>query len=207
MNTVQPAAGATPIEVSPNPVGGSAELGPLDEAMSRYADGDETAFAEVFRGLSPRIQCFLQRLSGRRDVADDLMQETFLRMHRARGSFARGRSVVPWAYAIARNCYIDHTRSRSKLRLASGEGAELDVAAGPEASAEEAAFARRSALVVERVLAGLTVARREAFVLLRYEGLSVEAAAQVLGISEGAVKLRAFHAYEALRAALREGNS
>ncbi|HTU59175.1 MAG TPA: sigma factor-like helix-turn-helix DNA-binding protein, partial [Polyangiales bacterium] len=49
--------------------------------------------------------------------------------------------------------------------------------------------------------------RREAFVLLRYEGLSVEAAAQVLGISEGAVKLRAFHAYELLRAALREPTS
>jgi RNA polymerase sigma-70 factor (ECF subfamily) len=177
----------------------------LDEAMSRYADGDERAFAEVFRGLSSRIQAFLQRLSGRRDLADDLTQETFLRMHRARGSFARGRSVLPWAYAIARNCYIDHARSKSKLALSSSEDAVFEVAAGPEASAEEAVVAKRSAETVERVLASMTMARREAFVLLRYEGLSVEAAAQVLGISEGAVKLRAFHAYEILRGALREG--
>jgi RNA polymerase sigma-70 factor (ECF subfamily) len=63
-------------------------------------------------------------------------------------------------------------------------------------------LAKRSAAIVERTLAAMTWARREACVLLRYEGLSVQDAAQVLGISEGAVKLRAFHAYEALRAAL-----
>jgi RNA polymerase sigma-70 factor (ECF subfamily) len=56
--------------------------------------------------------------------------------------------------------------------------------------------------VVTRTLAAMTPARREAFVLLRYEGLSVAAAAQIVGISEGALKIRAFHAYEMLRAAL-----
>jgi DNA-directed RNA polymerase specialized sigma24 family protein len=55
---------------------------------------------------------------------------------------------------------------------------------------------------VIKALASLTPARREAFVLLRYEGMSVAAAAQIVGISEGALKIRAFHAYEALRAAL-----
>ncbi|MGC4089228.1 MAG: RNA polymerase sigma factor [Polyangiaceae bacterium] len=173
----------------------------LDDAMGRYADGDEAAFAGVFRGLSPRIRAFLLRLSGRVDVADDLTQETFLRMHRARGSFARGRSVLPWAYAIARNCYIDHARSKAKVTFSPSDISELEVAAGPDACAEELVAAKQSAHTVERVLAEMTVARREAFVLLRYEGLSVEAAAQVLGISEGAVKLRAFHAYELLRAA------
>ena len=55
----------------------------------------------------------------------------------------------------------------------------------------------------------MTPARREAFVLLRYEGLSVAAAAQIVGISEGALKIRAFHAYEILRSALAgmEGES
>ena len=175
----------------------------LDEAMSRYADGDSACFRAVFQAWSPRIRAFRQRLSGRADVADDLTQETFLRMHRARGSFARGRNVVPWAYAIARNCYIDHARTKTKLSLASSDISELDVAAGPDACAEELAVAKQSARTVERVLARMTVARREAFILLRYEGLSVEAAAQILGISEGAVKLRAFHAYELLRAALQ----
>src|SRR5690242_14582176 len=107
MTTVQRSARATTLVAPPNPAADGAGSSPLDDAMNRYADGDDSAFAEVFRGLASRVQTFLQRLSGRRDVADDLTQETFLRMHRARGSFARGRSVVPWAYAIARNCYID----------------------------------------------------------------------------------------------------
>ncbi|MFZ5892980.1 MAG: RNA polymerase sigma factor [Myxococcota bacterium] len=183
----------------------SPETSPLDEAMERYADGDSTAFNRVFHGLSPRIRAFLQRLSGRVDVAEDLMQETFLRMHRARGSFVRGRSVVPWAYAIARNCYIDHARVKAKLNVSARDVSELEIAAGADTCAEEVAVAKQSAQTVERVLAEMTVARREAFILLRYEGMSVEAAAQVLGISEGAVKLRAFHAYEILRAALRGG--
>lgn len=174
----------------------------LDLAMSRYAEGDTAAFNAVFRGLASRIRAFLQRLSGRADVAEDLMQETFLRMHRARGSFAHGRSVVPWAYAIARNCYIDHARVKAKLSLSPTDVSELEVAAGPGSCAEEIAVAKQSARTVEQVLAQMTVARREAFILLRYEGMSVETAAQVLGISEGAVKLRAFHAYELLRAAL-----
>ena len=179
----------------------------LDLAMSRYADGDATAFNAVFRGLAPRIRAFLQRLSGRADVAEDLTQETFLRMHRARGSFTHGRSVVPWAYAIARKCYIDYARVKAKLSLSPTDVSELEVAAGPATCAEEIAVAKQSARTVEQALAQMTVARREAFILLRYEGMSVETAAQVLGISEGAVKLRAFHAYELLRAALNPAST
>jgi RNA polymerase sigma-70 factor (ECF subfamily) len=64
------------------------------------------------------------------------------------------------------------------------------------------AIARQTAALVESVLGKLAPAQREAFVLLRYEGMSVEDAAAVLGSTPTAVKLRAFRAYEALRAAL-----
>jgi RNA polymerase sigma-70 factor (ECF subfamily) len=175
----------------------------LDLAMSRYAEGDEAAFSEVFAGLAPRIQAFLCRLCGSSDLAYDLAQETFLRVHRARGSFAPGHAVVPWAYAIARNCFVSHARS-SKVKAArnSVDIADHEVAAGLEASAEATVLARESAEVVRQVLAEMSVVNREAFILLRFEGLSVAAAAQILGATEGAVKLRAFRAYEALRAAL-----
>src|SRR6185503_12150722 len=83
----------------------------LDTAMDRYACGDASAFAFVHRALYPRLLAFLTRMSGSATLADDLVQETFLRMHRARGTFARGAAVVPWAYAIARNVHFDHTRS------------------------------------------------------------------------------------------------
>jgi RNA polymerase sigma-70 factor (ECF subfamily) len=176
----------------------------LDAAMSRYAEGHDAAFNEIFNGLSPRLHKFLQRLCGGPELAHDLTQETFLRIHRARGSFVPGNPVVPWAYAIARNCFVSHARSpKAKAQRTSLDIADHDVAAGSDSSAEEAASARQSAALVERTLASMSVVNREAFVLLRFEGQSVAAAAQILGVSEGAVKLRAFRAYESLRAALR----
>jgi RNA polymerase sigma-70 factor (ECF subfamily) len=186
------------------PAGGDSgpALVAVDQAMHRYADGDDSAFAEVFAALAPRLRLFLRRLGSPVDVAEDLTQETFLRMHHARGSFARGKPVVPWAYAIARNCFISHARSgKSKLVRASVDAEQLELCAGT-GSAEQESMARQSAEVVRQALAGMTAARREAFVLLRYEGMSVTAAAQIVGISEGALKIRAFHAYEILRAAL-----
>lgn len=175
----------------------------VDLAMSRYAEGEASAFQEVFSALAPRLRAFLLRLSGSRELADDLLQETFLRMHHARGSFAHGRRVVPWAYAIARNCCISQARSaQARMARASGELMELELPAGPEANAEQTTLARQSAAVVQRTLAEMTAARREAFILLRYEGLSVAAAAQIVGVSESALKVRAFHAYELIRAAL-----
>lgn len=197
----QAAALPCPLPVLPE---SAAEATPLDLAMSRYADGDDGAFAEVYEGLSPRLRAFLRRLGCSQDLADDLTQETLLRMHRARGSFARERSVVPWAYAIARNCYMSHARS-TKTRMArnSVDASSVEVVAGLDSSAESASIARQTARVVEQALASMTDVRREAFILLRYEGMSVAAAAQVVGISEGALKVRAFHAYETIRAALR----
>jgi RNA polymerase sigma-70 factor (ECF subfamily) len=177
----------------------------LDTAMDRYACGDASAFAFVHRALYPRLLAFLTRMSGSATLADDLVQETFLRMHRARGTFARGAAVVPWAYAIARNVHFDHTRSarlRRTERLPSDPGAEPVDAGG--ADAESAAIAAQAARAVERVLARIPAAQREAFVLIRYEGLSVQDAAAVLGATPTAVKLRAFRAYEALRAELAE---
>jgi RNA polymerase sigma-70 factor, ECF subfamily len=177
---------------------------PLSAAMNRYADGDEGAFAELFVGLGPRLRGFLRRLSGSADVADDLLQETFLRLHAARGGFARGRPVLPWAYAIARNCYISQARSaRVRLERASTGEAALEMAAGEETQ-EQDRIARQMAEAVDRALQEMTAARREAFVMLRYEGLSVATAAQIAGVSQGALKIRAFHAYEIIRAALAE---
>jgi RNA polymerase sigma-70 factor (ECF subfamily) len=177
---------------------------PMDLAMNRYADGDDTAFAELFAGLGPRLRGFLRRLTGSADLADDLLQETFLRMHAARGGFAKARPVLPWAYAIARNCYISHARSaRTRMDRASQELTPEGPPAGA-GTAEQHGIARQAAQAVERALQGMTAARREAFVMLRYEGLSVAMAAQIAGISEGALKIRAFHAYELIRLALAE---
>ncbi|HVY46222.1 MAG TPA: sigma factor, partial [Minicystis sp.] len=95
--------------------------------MDRYAEGDAHAFSALHQGLYPRLHAYLTRMSGSPTLADDLVQETFLRMHRARASFVAGGAVIPWAYAIARNVHIDHTRAaklRRTERLPSDPGAE-----------------------------------------------------------------------------------
>ncbi len=181
-----------------------------DLAMARCAEGDDAAFHEVFSALAPRLAAFLKRLSGSPSLADDLVQETMLKMYQARGHFTPGMPVVPWAYAVARNCYLDAARAarRRPLVLEDTElGARNAARPSPEGDGEQNLIARRAAEAVERTLAGMTTLRREAFVLLRYEGLSVAAAAQVLGASEGAVKLRAFQAYEMIRTELAKLDS
>lgn len=175
----------------------------LNAAMDRYACGDAGAFSVLHRALYPRLLAYLTRMSGSRVLADDLLQDTFLRVHRARSTFAAGGAVLPWLYAIARNVHLDHTRSarlRKTERLPSDPGA---APADHTSGGESAAIAAEGARAVERVLARIPPAQRDAFVLLRYEGLSVSDAAAVLGTTPSAVKLRAFRAYEALRAELR----
>jgi RNA polymerase sigma-70 factor, ECF subfamily len=177
----------------------------LNAAMDRYACGDQRAFGALHATLQPRLLAFLRRMTGSDAVAEDLTQETFLRMHRARSTFAQGGAVIPWAYAIARNVHLDHARAakfRKTERLPSDPGREPVGSSG--ADVESAAIASEAARVVDRVLQGLPPAQREAFVMIRYEGLSVEEASQILGTTPTALKLRAFRAYEALRAALAE---
>ncbi len=175
----------------------------LNGAMDRYAAGDNQAFSALHQGLYPRLLAFLTRMCGSGSNASDLVQETFLRMHRARATFAVGGAVLPWAYAIARNVALDHARAarlRKTERLPSDPGPEMVDHGG--ADAEAAAMASQAARIVEDVLARLPPSQRDAFILVRYEGLSMADAAAVLGATPTAVKLRAFRAYEALRAAL-----
>ena len=127
--------------------------------------------------------------------------------HRARGTFTKGAAVIPWSYAIARNVFIDHARARKGKDPSSSvedlpEGREPRAEGGAEPDAELAA--KQMLEVVRATLARLPDAHREAFVLVRFEGLSIAEAAVVLDTSEANVKVRAFRAYEAFRAALKE---
>jgi RNA polymerase sigma-70 factor (ECF subfamily) len=183
----------------------------LDGAMQRYARGDGAAFAEIHAGLHSRIRLFLIRLVRAPSIADELVQETFLRVHRSRGTFMPGAAVVPWVYAIARNAWLNYATSANLKAHHDAEwAANLDarrLVTGPEADSEQIVIARETARQVERVLGELPPQQREAFILLRYEGLSLQEAAQITGSTEAAVKLRAFRAYARLRDALGRRHS
>jgi RNA polymerase sigma-70 factor (ECF subfamily) len=176
-------------------------------AMERYAAGDEAAFAELYDALAPRLHQFLARQTRDSSRADDLLQQTLLQIHRARGRFAPGADVFPWAFAIARRLFIDSIR-RAKHEVvadtASTEAAYQPAANGPPP--DDQLHVKRVAHALARELARIPEPHRVAFELVKTEGLSMREAAEVLGTTVTAVKLRAHRAYVALRAALPEGN-
>jgi RNA polymerase sigma-70 factor (ECF subfamily) len=176
------------------------ERAEADVAMERYASGDDAAFVLVYDALAPRLYGYLLRQTREGARAEDILQQTLLQIHRARSSFISGAEVMPWAFAIARRLLIDSVR-RGRRELLSSDG-EIDPGASPEPGADDLVQARQLAARLDKELAKLPPAQRVAFELVKNEGLSMAEAAQVLGTTVAAVKLRAHRAYEALRVAL-----
>jgi len=176
-------------------------------AMDRYADGDDDAFGELYAALAPRLLPYLRRCAGDAAAASDLLQQTMLQLHLTRGRFLRGANVVPWAFAIARRVAIDEAR-RTRRRIGPAHQAFYEGNDEPltGATAEEELHAAQLADTAGAELARLPEPQRTVFHLIRIEGLSVREAAQTLGTSANAVKLRAHRAYAALRAALEDHN-
>ena len=136
------------------------------------------------------------------------MQQTFLQMHRARGSFIPGASVMPWALAIAKRLMIDGARRRRvELRLfmyAPGDDDGMTFEPTATAASDDVLDARRLERRVQQRLDALPETQRTAYQLVKQEGMSLKRAAEVLGTSVTAVKLRTHRAYQALRAVLGE---
>ena len=175
----------------------------LDVAMDRYARGEDAAFEELYDGLAPRLQSFLQRHTRDRARAEDVVQQTMLQIHRARGRFTPGAQVVPWAFAIARRLLIDmHRRGGREVLAPTSDETLTQVMAALDDRADDVAIAKETAQRLSEELARLPENQRVAFELIKQDGLSVAEAAQVLGTTVAAVKLRAHRAYEAMRAAL-----
>ena len=171
-----------------------------DAAMERYAAGDDTAFAVVYDSLADRLHAYLRRHVRDLHGCDDLLQETFLRMHKARGTFVTGAAVLPWAFAIARRLVVDRAR-RDRLAPAGVDDDPVTLLPAGDRP-EHVVEAREAARRMARALARLPESQRTAFELLKQDGLTLAEAAAVLGVSVTAVKLRAHRAYESIRAAL-----
>jgi len=177
--------------------------------MERYSKGDDAAFAQVYDAIAPRLLGFLRKATRDDFAAEDLMQQTLLQIHRARGSFISGARVTPWAFAIARRLIIDGARRRRlEQRVFSDAPADdAEMMYEPSTampSADDLLHARRLEQRVQERFDSLPEVQRTAYRLLQQEGLTLKGAAEVLGTSVTAVKLRAHRAYAALRAVLRE---
>jgi RNA polymerase sigma-70 factor, ECF subfamily len=173
-------------------------------AMDRYACGDDSAFSELYDLLAPRLTAFLARRARDEALASDLVQQTFLQMHASRRHFSEGADVMPWAFAIARRLLIDVVRKSGREIAGDDGGTEGRESVAPDQPPDRIVAQRRLAARVNKELERVPEAQRAAFELVKRDGLSLAEAAEVLGTTVAAVKLRIHRTYEALRAALGE---
>jgi RNA polymerase sigma-70 factor (ECF subfamily) len=171
------------------------------ELMARYVDGDAAAFRELYATVAPRLLGYLMKMAKSRAVADDLLQQTFLKVHRARSAYVRGADPVPWIYAIAHRTFIDEFRKKKRAVVqAAEEVPEVPAAITGEADGtrDEPADPELTRAVLQ-ALEDLPTGQREAVVLTKLDGKSVAEAAAIAGTTVGAMKVRAHRGYEALR--------
>ena len=170
--------------------------------MEAYVAGDAGAFERLFRSLGPSIHAFFVRSVGRGATAEDLLQTTFLKIHAARGTWRRGERVRPWAFTIAARVRVDWLRRQGRAEAEiEGDGV---AAPGPRDDPRDAAIASERAARVRLALASIPEPARVVVHLHRLEGLSFAEIGAILGISEGAARVRAFRAYAALRTLLSD---
>lgn len=165
----------------------------IETLMVLYQQGDSAAAAALIDRVSPQLHRFFAAQQGSRAHADDLLQDTWLRIHKVRHTYRPGEPALPWFYAIARHVRIDHYRKW--LRTVAGER-ELEVAsrtAAPDIDGP-AGTDRLDAL-----LAPLSESQREVIAMLKVSGMSLEEVARATSSSVGAVKQKAHRAYEKLR--------
>ncbi len=170
----------------------------VEQLMEAYVDGDATAFDRLYQQVGNRLYGYLLRLTRQRERAEDLLQVTFAKIHRARSSYLRGAPVLPWAFAIARRAFLDERR-RAKSRQE-----DLSATGSLPEPLPEAEPANPLSDELEIALSRLPENYREAIVLTKLTGLSVAEAAEVLGTTPTAVKLRVHRGYKELRERLEE---
>ena len=165
----------------------------LVAAMTAYQAGDLDAFETIYRFLLPRLRRYLSSLTLDRTLADDLVQEAFLQLHRSRHTYVPPRLVSPWAFGIARHVFLMDRRSgiRRARDRHDNLSEELPVPSTWERWAQRA--------TVQRALAGLPEASREPLLLHHVWGFSFHEIGQLLGVRPGTVKVRAHRALHRLR--------
>jgi RNA polymerase sigma-70 factor (ECF subfamily) len=159
--------------------------------MARAQDGDRDAFRTLLENILPQVRAFLRRRLLDASELEDLCQETLLAFYQARRTYDPARPVEPWLFAIARNVAAEHRRSHTRRT----RWLEL-VDAPPERPGDIAsgAWAR-----LQEALERLPRTQREAFTLLKLDGMTVVDAARQAGVKTNALRVRAHRAYQSLK--------
>ena len=181
--------------------------------MAAYQAGNQAAFTKLFERHSGSVYGFLARRLPDRNLAEDLYQEAFLRLHRARHSYDTSRPFRVWLFAIVHNLLNDALREHVRrprtdsLEDVQAGGADGEITAearsldveSEEISPEEAASTRESARALNTALQALPEDEATVLILARLEGLSYDDIGLVIGRSAAATKQLAYRALKRLR--------
>jgi RNA polymerase sigma-70 factor (ECF subfamily) len=172
--------------------------------VARLKAGDTAAFEAIYEAFRPRVFSFLVRLTRRRDVAEDLLEETWLRLVTRASDLTDDTHLGPWLFTVARNLFASWCRHR-----ALDESRIFDLAlswpgALPRESPFEAAARGETERRLEAALARLPSKDREVLLLVAGEELSPSEAAAVLGLAPEAARKRLQRARERLALGMRE---
>lgn len=163
----------------------------LEALIALYQQADKEAASALVSKLSPPVFRFYLRQARSRSMAEDLLQEFWLRLHNARHTYRTPEPVLPWVFAIARRVQVDHYRRASRIQrheISPDNFSEI-IHAGPTQASRQ----------LDDLLASLPASQKEVVVLLKEVGLTLEEVARATGTSVGAVKQKAHRAYETLR--------
>jgi RNA polymerase sigma factor (sigma-70 family) len=165
-----------------------------DEAVALLRRRDPRGFDQAYAAYAARLHAFLLRLGGRRDVADDLLQHTFLRLAERGPELRADSDLRAWLFTVARNAYLAQVRAPGGDR----DDSALEGLASPPPDVE----ARLLLGDVERALASLRVEDRELLLLVGTEGMEPADVARMLGVDPAALRQRLSRARSRLLAAL-----
>ncbi len=170
-----------------------------EELMAAYVGGDTAAFSDLFERYAPLLVRIMRRQVRNPDDASEIVQQTFLQLHRARNDFQQGRRLRPWLMTIAYNLKREHFRRRMRKP-------EVPLEYEPPASERGGDPVERKdeAMRVRAALASLPAGQREVIIMHWFEEMSFPDVAEVLGLSVSAVKVRAHRGYKVLRKLLEQ---
>jgi RNA polymerase sigma-70 factor (ECF subfamily) len=181
-----------------------------EELLAAYQQGDVGAFELLLRRHRAPLFTFLLRMLGDRQKADDLAQETFLRIVKGAAAWEQRARFQTWLYTIARNLCVDQSR-RDRFRRTDSLDAEgpedepamVDSVPGREIDPSRGAESARLRPVLAKALASLPDEQREVFLLREQAGVPFKEIAELTGVNENTVKSRMRYALEGLRKALQ----
>ena len=157
--------------------------------VSGLRAGQAAAFDAVFAAYRRRLYGYLVRMTRRRDVAEDLLQETFLRLAQHGGRLAADTRLGAWLFTVAHRLVISWVRAQAVRVQLAGDLPSHELA-GDERSPLEAVADSQGQLALERALAELAPAHREVALLVGVEGLAPTEVAEILGLRPDAVRQR-----------------